>query len=561
MNSKIILSGLVIAGVLSATGYGLYQLGRQQSVEPAPTVAKDDPSQWGIAEGEAATRRHLQSGLKAGDLDPVTGQQILYYHDPMMPGKKFEAPGKSPFMDMMLVPAYATGRAADTGTVSISPRAQQNLGIRVGDVIRKEISAEVSAIGTVTWNERTEVTVQARATGFVESLHVRAALDPVAKGDPLLDLYVPEWVAVQEEYLSLRRMGGRDIQELLVAARQRMRQVGMTDRQIQRIERSGELQARLQLTAPISGVVTELLVREGSTVMPGAPLMRINDLTTVWAEAAVPESQVNLLAAGSPVSAIAPGLPGETFSGKIQTLLPELDPTTRTRRARVELANPEGSLVPGALVEMTLRAPEARSALMVPTEALIRTGMRTLVMLAEEEGSFRPVAVDTGAEMDGYTEIRAGLQAGQEVVLSGQFLLDSEASLRGLEVEKSSRQTPAAEPMDHSAHSHGSQMDSNSEPVHDHSAAPAHDHSATHAADTPTYFTTAEVKGREGDTLTLRHGEIAELKWPAMTMGFDLTDDLAEDEIPLGAEIEIEFRLPPEGAPQIIRWQRAGETP
>lgn len=556
MNRKITLSGLVIAGLLGAAGYGLYQLGRQQSVAPAATTATEDPSQWGIAEGEAATRRHIQTGLKAGDVDPATGQQILYYHDPMMPGKKFEAPGKSPFMEMMLVPAYGTGQAADTGTVSISPRAQQNLGIRVGDVIRKEIAAQVSAIGTVTWNERTEVTVQARATGFVEKLHVRAVLDPVEQGEPLIELYVPEWVAVQEEYLSLRSMGGRDIGELLAAARQRMRQVGMTDRQIRRIEKTGELQARLQLTAPITGVVTELLVREGSTVMPGAPLMRINDLTTVWAEAAVPESQVNLLAAGSPVSATAPALPGETFSGQVQTLLPEMDPATRTRRARVELANPESSLVPGALVEMTLRAPKVRSALMVPTEALIRTGTRTLVMVAEEEGSFRPVAVETGIETDGYTEIQAGLQAGQQVVLSGQFLLDSEASLRGLTVEKLAPETssePEAESMDHTAHSENSPA----EPAAEH----AHDHAAHPAPESPTYTTTAEVRGRKGDTLTLRHGEIAELKWPAMTMGFDLADELKGDDIPAETPIEIEFRLPEEGAPQIIRWRRAGDTP
>lgn len=553
MNRKIILSGFIIAGLVCASGYGLYQLGRQQSVAPAATGTTEDPSQWGIAEGEAATRRHIQTGLKAGDLDPATGQQILYYHDPMMPGKKFEAPGKSPFMDMMLVPAYATGRAADTGTVSISPRAQQNLGIRVGDVIRKEIAAEVSAIGTVTWNERTEVTVQARATGFVEGLHVRASLDPVGQGEPLVELYVPEWVAVQEEYLSLRRMGGRDIDELLAAAQQRMRQVGMTDRQIQQIEKTGDLQMRQQLTAPITGVVTELLVREGSTVIPGAPLMRINDLTTVWAEAAVPESQVNLLAAGSPVIATAPALPGETFNGQVQTLLPEMDPATRTRRARVELANPESSLVPGALVEMTLRAPDVRSALMVPTEALIRTGTRTLVMLAEGEGSFRPLAVEAGAEIDGYTEVRAGLHAGQKVVLSGQFLLDSEASLRGLAVEKLMPDTAPSEPMDHSAHSAKLPTETAAEHAHNHSAHPA--------AESPTYTTTAEVMSREGDTLTLRHGEIPDLKWPAMTMGFELADELSGDDIPLETPLEIEFRLPDEGAPQIIRWQRAGETP
>ena len=570
MNSKMFLSGLVIAGLLSVAGYGLYQLGRQQSVEhlgrqksvePAPTAANEDPSQWGIAEGEAATRRHIQDGLKAGDLDPETGQQILYYHDPMMPGKKFEAPGKSPFMDMMLIPAYGyqngNGRSADAGTVAISPRAQQNLGMRIGEVVRKEIAAEVSAIGTVTWNERTEVTVQARATGFVERLHVRAALDPVTQGEPLVELYVPEWVAVQEEYLSLRRMGGRDIDELLAATRQRMRQVGLTDRQIQRIAKTGKLQVRLQLSAPITGVVTELLVREGSTVMPGAPLMRINDLTTVWVEAAVPESQVNLLATGSRVSATAPALPGEVFSGQVQTLLPEVDPATRTRRARVELANPESRLVPGALVEMTLHAPEVRSPLMVPTEALIRTGTRTLVMLAEEEGRFRPVAVDIGTETDGYTEVRAGLQVGQKVVLSGQFLLDSEAGLRGLEVEKWVPETPSSEPveqpMDHTAHSQSSHPDTSTEHTHV--------HAETDVAAISTYTTTAEVKARKGDTLTLQHGQIPELDWPAMTMGFDLAKDLAEADVPIGARIEIEFRLPSEGAPEIIRWQREGDAP
>lgn len=511
MTKTIVLIGAVIAGLLTLTGYGLYSLGTQHSKKPVQKSITADPSQWGIAEGEAATRRHLQTGLKAGDLDPVTGREILYYHDPMAPGKQFDAPGKSPFMDMMLVPAYNVGQSADSSAITISPRVQQNLGMRTGEVIRGDIAAEVSTVGTVTWNERTEVTVQARATGFVEELHVGAALDPVTQGQPLLGLYVPDWVAVQEEYRALRSMEGRDLKELVSAAQQRMRQVGMTNRQIERVEKTGALQTHLQLTAPISGLVTELLVREGSTVMAGAPLMRINHLTTVWAEAAVPESQTSFLSSGSPVTATAPALPGETFSGQIETLLPQVDPVTRTRRARVELANPDGRLVPGTLVQMALRATESRSALLLPTEALIRTGARTLVMVVGDDGNFRPVAVEAGEETDDYTEVQ-GLAEGQKVVLSGQFLLDSEASLRGIE-------TPVL------------------------------------------YTTAAEVTARKGNTLTLRHGRIPALDWPAMTMDFELAADLTEADIPVGDQIEIEFQLPAEGPPEIVRWRSLEAAP
>lgn len=541
MTKKIILIGAVISGMLALTGYGLYSLGTQHGEKPVQKAVTTDPSQWGIAEGEAATRRHLETGLKAGDLDPETGREILYYHDPMTPGRKFGAPGKSPFMDMMLVPAYAVGQSADTNAITISPRVQQNLGIRTGEVMRGNVAAEVSTVGTVTWNERTEVTVQARATGFVEELHVGAALDPVAQGQPLLDLYVPDWVAVQEEYRALRRMEGQDLDVLISAAQQRMRQVGMTSRQIEQIEKNGALQARLQLTAPISGLVTELLVREGSTVMAGAPLMRINHLTTVWAEAAVPESQTSFLSSGSPVTATAPALPGETFSGEIQTLLPDVDPVTRTRRARVELANPDGRLVPGTLVQMTLRATESRSALLLPTEALIRTGARTLVMVVDDGGNFRPVAVEAGEEINNYSEV-LGLAEGQKVVLSGQFLLDSEASLRGIDTQRMN-----ANDDDSNAHLHNRVMPTDEPTV-----------GVTSAA---LYTVTAEVKAQKGETLTLRHGKIPALDWPAMTMDFELAADLPKADIPLGEQIEIEFRLPEEGPPEIVRWRSLGEAP
>ncbi|NPU90661.1 MAG: efflux RND transporter periplasmic adaptor subunit [Gammaproteobacteria bacterium] len=451
MNRKMILPGLLVIGALGAGGFGLYRLGLEQGIANVSVgtaenhgghAAKSttDPSSWGIAEGEIATRRHIEAGLRAGDIDPVTGRVILYYQDPMMPGKKFEAPGKSPFMDMMLVPVYAGGAnpagvESDTDTVTVSPRLQQNLGLRVGEVVEGKLMPEIRAVGAVAWNERRQVVVQARATGFVEKLHVQATLDRVSEGQPLFDLYVPDWVAVQQDYLLLRRTQtqGNDLDSLLEAVRQRMRQAGMSAAQIASIEKTGRLQTRMSLYAPRAGVVTELMVREGSTVTPGMTLARITDTDSIWVQAEVPESQTAELREGDPVSAEAAALPGVRFEGQIQALLPEVNPSTRTRKARMELINTERRLVPGMLVHVQLRSTQARSGLLVPTEALIPTGRRTLVMLAEAEGHFRPVEVETGIEQGEQTEIRSGLFKGQKVVVSGQFLLDSAASLRGVE--------------------------------------------------------------------------------------------------------------------------------
>ncbi len=445
MNRKPLGLGLLAAGLLAAAGYGLYATGMQRGMGMAPTSgvasgAPDAPSAalpQSIAQGEAATRRHIAAGLKAGDIDPATGKRVLYYHDPMVPGNKFDQPAKSPFMDMMLVPVYADGASDGDGSkVSVSPRVQQNLGVRTAPVVAGTLAPQLAAVGSIAFNERDQAIVQARATGFVERLHVRATLDRVAKGQALAELYVPEWIAAQEEFLSVRRMQGGDLAPLVDGARQRMRQVGMSEAQIALVESSGRTQPRITLAAPIAGVVTELTAREGMTVMPGATLFRINGLATVWAEAAVPESQIALLRPGTKVRAQSPAAPGTTFEGRVQAILPAVDPTTRTLKARVELANAGAALVPGMFVQMQFMDMREQKALLVPTEAVIQTGKRTLVMLAEEgenRGRFRPVEVEIGIESGGQTEVRRGLEAGQRVVVSSQFLIDSEASLKGVE--------------------------------------------------------------------------------------------------------------------------------
>lgn len=442
MKRTPVVLGLLIAAAFTAGGYGLFSLGIKRGMtmvpeSPAPAMASAASATQGalpqgIAEGEDATRRHIQAGLKAGDVDPATGRRILYYHDPMVPGNKFDKPAKSPFMDMMLVPVYA-GADGDEGKVTVSPRIQQNLGVRTALVTEGTLLPQVAAVGSIAFNERDQVVVQARATGFVERLHVRATLDRVTTGQPLAELYVPDWIAAQEEFLSVRRMQGTDLAVLVDGARQRMRQVGMSDAQIRLVESSGKTQPRITLVAPIGGVVTELMAREGMTVMSGATLFRINGLATVWANAEVPESQAALLRPGAQVQARSPAVPGASFDGKVQALLPEVNPATRTLKARMELANPGGRLVPGMFVSMNFMDMRPEKALLVPTEAVIQTGKRTVVMLAEDNGRFRPIDVEAGIESGGQTEIKRGLQAGQRVVVSSQFLIDSEASLRGVE--------------------------------------------------------------------------------------------------------------------------------
>jgi Cu(I)/Ag(I) efflux system membrane fusion protein len=432
----------------------------------------------------------------------------------MTPGKKFDAPGKSPFMDMMLVPAYAGSAGADSGTISVSPRIQQNLGLRTGDVTQGALGAEVLAAGAIAWNERDLALVQARAMGYVEKVHVGATLDRVSKGQALFEVYVPDWVAAQEDYLSVRRMQGQGLAPLLDAARQRMRQSGMSEAQIALVERSGVVQVRLTLTAPIAGVLTELNAREGSTVMPGMLLARINGLSSVWAEAQVPESQAAQMRVGAKVVARSAALPGTTFEGKVQALLPEVNASTRTFKVRMVLRNPGGQLVPGMFVQMALSGAGQANTLFVPSEAVIRTGQRVVVMVAEADGAFRPVEVETGLETAGKTEIRRGLQAGQKVVLSGQFLIDSEASLKGIEA----RTGPKVE-----------------------------------AAKPSLHVTRALIEAVNGSVLTLTHPEIASLKWPGMTMGFQLAPSLKalpKSAIKVGSEVDIEFSMGDDG-PQI----------
>jgi membrane fusion protein, copper/silver efflux system len=363
-----------------------------------------------------------------GVVQDASERRVLYWYDPMVPQQHFEKPGKSPFMDMQLVPKYADEE--DGSALRISPAVQQNLGIRFAKVERTRIADKLAAVGRIEADERRRYAVPSRVGGFVERLYVRAQGDAVSERQKLAEVYSPELYSAQLEYLALMNASELDDSDSLAnAARQRLVLLGMAESEIESIARSREARRRFGIYSPSSGFAAELNVREGAQIEAGATLMSIADLTSVWLIAEVPERDAARLAKGGEALARLEGAPEKAFSGIVDFIYPILNAETRTIRVRVVLPNKDGALRPGMFAHVSLDSPQ-RDPLSVPSEAVIYTGSRTVVIVKSPHG-FRPVEVQTGTEVDGRTEIISGLSAGEEVVASGQFLIDSEASLSG----------------------------------------------------------------------------------------------------------------------------------
>ena len=384
----------------------------------------------------------------------------LYWYDPMVPDQHFDKPGKSPFMDMDLVPKYAG--TDDANTVQVSAATVQNLGVRTQRVEVGQLASALRVPGSINWDLRAARELSARVDGVVDKLFVRAAFEPVRKGQALAELIAPVWSAAAQEYLALETLQSADARELRVAARNRLRVLGMGEAQIRSL-RSGA--TGITLRAPADGVVGELSVREGQSVQAGMSLMRINGLDTVWAEAAIPQAQSVGVRPGMAVSAIATAFPGEIFNGTVEILLAQLDSATRTQRARIVLDNPGHRLLPGMFVELSFAEASGASHPLVADSALISSGTDTRVIIESSPGHFAPMRVVTGRSVAGQTEILKGLSGGEQVVISGQFMIDSEASLSGALDRLSSPQ--AGEPMQHDMHE-GHEMPAEADPHQSH---------------------------------------------------------------------------------------------
>ena len=487
--------------------------------------------------GQHASAPQEHSAASAAASAPAGGRKVLYWHDPMVPGPRFDKPGKSPFMDMQLVPVYAD-EANDTG-VKVSPQVQQNLGIRTVTVMRVQVANAFDAVGTVQFDERLTEAVQTRVAGYVEHLLVRAPMEFVRRGQGLTTIFAPDWLAPQNEYLALKRAGVS--QDLLNAARARMRALSIPDALLRQSEQAGTAQARFTVAAPATGVVAELGVREGVAVTPGMTLFRIAGLEKVWAVAEIPEAQAVRLARGQKVKAALQADASQTFDGELKEVLPQVSANTRTVQARFEVTNRTGRLVPGMLLRLQLSGP-ATMRLVVPAEAVIRTGARAVAIVRKASGAFEPREVQLGADLGDTVEVVQGLNEGDQVVASGQFLIDSEARLKSV-LGAMATATPAAPPA--------------SAPAASAAAAPA---VAAPAAPAGVHVGQGKVEKVDPASITISHGPIASLKWPAMTMGFGKADPKAFPDVKPGDIVKFEFR---EGGPsgyQLLTVQPMGSA-
>jgi Cu(I)/Ag(I) efflux system membrane fusion protein len=488
---------LVLAG--AGLAYVGYWTGTHQSAPQAMTPAM---AALAAAAGEK--------------IDPKTGRKVLYWHDPMVPGQKFDKPGKSPFMDMQLAPVYAD-EAGTEGGVKVSPTLQQNLGVRFATVRRAETRETFDLVGTTQFDESISEVVQSRVTGYIDRLYARAPMQRIKRGEPIASLFVPDWIGPQEEYLALKRSGN---DTLAAAARQRMQALSIPAGLIAQAERTGHAQNHFTLSSPVNGVITELAVREGAMVSPGMTIAKVAGMNKVWLVAEFPEALANSARPGMTVEASAAGDVNRKYTGKVREILPGVSTTTRTVQARLELDNKDGSLTPGMLMRVRIGAEKAVSRLLVPTEAVISTGKRSIVLVAGENNSMQPVTVTTGRDTGDDTEILSGLSEGQKVVASGQFLIDSEASLKAI--------LPKFADAAQTSQVQAQKGPSAKEP--------------TSTSMAPVYHGVGKVEKVSPESITFSHGPIAALQWPAMTMGFGKPRPDAFADIKVGQDVEFSFK-------------------
>jgi multidrug efflux pump subunit AcrA (membrane-fusion protein) len=370
------------------------------------------------------------------------GADPLYWKAPMDPSYVRATPGKSPMgMDMVPVCPSAAGAAPD-GAVVVDSATMQNIGIRTAPVERKDLARAVRAVGRVAYDERRVVHVHTKVQGWIEELRVDFVGQEVKRGEPLLEIYSPELVATQEELLLAARYRDatgespfEDVRgggvSLFEATKRRLALWDIPERDVKRLLETGDVKRTLTLYAPASGVITRLGVRSGMEVRPNANLYTIADLSTVWVLADVYEYELPWLALGQTASVELSYLHGESMEGELTYIAPFLDPETRTVEVRLELDNSAGKLKPEMFGNAVIAGTPHLDALAIPTESVIHSGTRTIAVVSLGGGRFEPRDIQIGLNSgDGWLEVLDGLAEGEDVVISSQFLIDSESNLQ-----------------------------------------------------------------------------------------------------------------------------------
>jgi Cu(I)/Ag(I) efflux system membrane fusion protein len=472
-------------------------------------------------------------------------RKILYWVAPMDPNYQRDEPGKSP-MGMDLIPVYEgddPGAGAVGSSVSIDPSVVNNIGVRTARAEWAALRPPINTVGRIMFDEERVAHIHLRSSGWIERLAVRSVGEAVSEGDLLLEVYSPDLVNAQAEYLQALRSNRTN---LIEASRGRLRALGIADQQISAIAETKKPSQYIKVFAPINGVVTTLNGADGQFVKPETEIIVLADLSVVWLMSDVFEAHSGQLRIGAPVSAQSKFDPGRRIMGAVDYVYPDLDPITRTIPVRTVLNNPDGVLKPGMFMTVRIDGQVRQETTIIPREALIRTGREERVILAMDDGKFQPAAVVSGMEADGKIEILSGLNRGETVVASGQFLIDSESSFSGasLRLQAPAAYTPQAESVSNHEKDEAARL--NNGPVEQpDSAHSQHDHSGVRNSEPPD----AELLiGATGDVvdvraadrvLKLRHDAIPELGWPSMTMDFQVDDEIDLASVQAGMRVSV----------------------
>lgn len=454
MKAKAIL--ILIVGIMIGGGATYYLLPRAQKTEgPAqvegkqlyscgmhPEVISDEPGNCPICgmkltpiKGTVQDTSHTQAGEIGKD------RKILYWQAPMDPTEIYLKPGKSK-MGMDLVPVYEGEEAGGAGSITIDGALQQNMNLRIAMVERRDISRVIRAYGKVTFAEDKEFAVTTKISGWIEKLYVNTTGQKVHKDQPLLEIYSPELVSTQEEYLlavkSYEKLSSspyenvkKSAQRMVTLARDRLEYWDIPKVEIDKIGKTGQARRTILLRSQVTGVVTHKAVVEGDKIGPGMALFHIADLDKIWVEASVYESEIPLVEVGQRAELELDHLMREKLAGKVDFIYPYLDQKSRANNIRLVFDNPDFLLKPDMYTTVRIHSPVANDSLAIPSESVIHSGKRKIVFVTNGDGKFEPREIKLGAESeDGYVQVVSGLFDDEEVVVSGQFLLDSESKTR-----------------------------------------------------------------------------------------------------------------------------------
>ena len=422
-------------------------------------------------------------------------KEVLYWVAPMDPNYQRDKPGKSP-MGMDLIPFYANGNESGS-TVSISPTVVQNLGVRTAKAELSRLWRGIDTVGYVNYDESKVSHIHLRTEGWIEKLAVQSEGERVKKGDFLFDVYSPKLVNAQEELVTALASGNKG---LIRATKERLTALGISKSQIDLLQRNRKVKQRISIYAPQDGVVSELPVREGMFVKPSQKVMTLGDLSSVWLLAEVFERQTQWVEVGQQAEVNLSYIPGKTWQGKVEYIYPSLDPKTRTLKVRLRFDNPDEHLKPNMYANVKIFGGAKEVSIVIPLEGLIRTGREERVIIALGEGEFEARKVNAGIESGNYVEILEGISEGENIVISGQFLIDSEASMRASLMRMSVS--------DKVENSEMSNMQ------------------ATNDAKLVSASGVIKVIKLEENKLNIEHQAIKDLGWPATTMDFAFADEL-----------------------------------